>query len=111
VHEWHRDPTFWRDVYTRALAGVIIALLAFLAAVAGGYVRVHTQGVITAVLIVGGALLSNVMFDRRVARLEARGVTRWSGRYWLLSLRDMAIAFVIILAVAGVVVLIRHLAG
>jgi hypothetical protein len=60
---WVRDETFWRDVATRTLAGLIVAAFVAVGAAGGGFIP--WRGVALAALAVA-LMLSNVLWFGKV---------------------------------------------
>lgn len=79
--EWVRSESFWRDVASRALAGLIVAMVAFVAAIGGGLIDWRsTLPVVVAVLL----FVVPVGFGIAIADLIGR--RRHAGAFWLQGL-------------------------
>lgn len=87
VSGWMRDESFWRDVASNTIAGLIIAIVVAIAAAALGFLPARFLWVMLAVIAVGGLSVALALWlDRVQARYRAVGDLRTAHRILVLRL-------------------------
>ena len=79
--EWVRSESFWRDVASRTLAGLIVTSIAFVAAIGGGLIDWRS-----ALPVVVAVLLFVVPVGFGIAIAARIGRRRRVGAFWLQGL-------------------------
>ncbi|WP_312099829.1 hypothetical protein [Corynebacterium dentalis] len=83
--EWWYDEKFWRDVASRAVAGIIVVFVGYAVAVASGLLGFPNPRKVVAVFLVWTAccavLIALVMVSRKIiAMVQRRAMTTWTSR-------------------------------
>lgn len=93
--EWSRDEKFWRDVGSRTLAGIIVVFVAWLGAIAFGYLQkpefVHNLGNVLMILALIGIVLSIPAQISHALRLRRVKDEQWRIWAWSVALDIPAI--------------------